>query len=254
MGINIFPVIDTGGSGGGGGFVETIPWLPIDAWARPGEFLTVQYDPQSGIPVAWLTQASGGASLLDSGASGYITAQSGAGLTSPSCSLYGFQNAFTVGNNKGWACEISMAIASLSNASNNFSLRLGFGDATGASNIPDGLYFFYNHNNNSGRWSAVARRNSVETKVDTSVIVLPETDPSFDADDKNLLRIYVSPDGTEATFTVANRFRGAEDTVTIGTNIPNDRPTGMLPFNMAKTSGSTNVIARLYSAFYAGQL
>jgi hypothetical protein len=118
-----------------------------------------------------------------------------------------------------------MRVPVLSDATNNFTLRMGFVDSLTADSV-DGAYFRYNHAVNSGKWQAVTRSNNVETAADTGVTVVANTVDRFE--------IRVNAAGTSVDFLI-------DDVVvaTITTNIPvgSGRETGY-GLNGNRTAGT----------------
>ena len=80
--------------------------------------------------------------------------------------------------------------SSLSNATDNYSLSFGIFNDQIASE-PDGVYLFYNHSVNSGKWLGYTNGNSTST-IDTGVTVAASTTYQ--------LRVIIRPDGSVAYF------------------------------------------------------
>jgi hypothetical protein len=57
----------------------------------------------------------------------------------------------------------------LSDGTDTFTARHGFGSETVSTSPADGVFFRYTHSVNSGKWEAVCRASSVETATDTGV-------------------------------------------------------------------------------------
>jgi hypothetical protein len=100
------------------------------------------------------------------------------------------------------------ATATLSNATNTYTERLGFMDSLTGDPV-DGAYWRYTHGVNSGKWQCVTRSNNVETAVDSGITNTAGT-TSY-----NRLSVLVNATGTAAEYWF-------NDTLvqTITTNIP----------------------------------
>ncbi len=64
--------------------------------------------------------------------------------------------------------------ANLSDATDTYTLRVGFLDSIAAEPV-DGLFFRYVHSANGGKWACVSRANSVETVIDSGILVAVNT-------------------------------------------------------------------------------
>lgn len=68
-----------------------------------------------------------------------------------------------------------LRVPTLSNATDTFSVRAGFGDSV-AGEFTDGAFFRYTHGTASGVWQCVTRSNNVEaTPINTAITVLAAT-------------------------------------------------------------------------------
>lgn len=118
----------------------------------------------------WATNAGSGGSILQSGAQttdtniGLIGLYTGTGTTGRAA-LISHVDAVRFGANE-WTFETRANIDALSTATDTFTSRFGFMDAS-TGDPTDGHYFRYTHGTNSGKWQAVTRINSVETATDT---------------------------------------------------------------------------------------
>ncbi len=124
--------------------------------------------------------------------------------------------------------ETMARIPIVSDGTDIFTYRAGFIDNTGGE-ATDGVFFRYTHNENSGRWTLVARSNNTETTADSGVVMT--------ANSWYKLRIEVSADGTSAKFYINGTLVG---TIT-GANIPTaaGRTTG-IGNSIIKTAGTTS--------------
>lgn len=99
-----------------------------------------------------------------------------------------------------------LAVEDLSTALERFLVTMGFIDNTGAGDHVDGVYFRYRDDLNGGQWQCVCRDTSVETVVNTSVVV----NTSF-----NIFKIMINENATEAKFYINDTL-----VATINSNIP----------------------------------
>ena len=118
----------------------------------------------------WATNAGSGGSILQSGAQttstniGMIGLYTGTTATGRAA-LLSHADAIQFGANE-WTFETRANIDALSTATDTFTTRFGFMDAS-TGDPTDGHYFRYTHGTNSGKWQAVTRINGVETASDT---------------------------------------------------------------------------------------
>jgi len=119
-----------------------------------------------------------------------------------------------------------LKILQLSNATDNYTLRVGYINS-GTAEGSDAAEFRYNHGVNSGKWERVTINNTAVTATDTTIAAQTSTWSRF--------TVIVNPAGTNAEFFI--------DGVSVGsntTNIPaNNRPLtqGMM---FVKTAGTTD--------------
>ena len=128
----------------------------------------------------------------------------------------------------------------LSDATNTFSIRLGFIDSVIGESV-DGAFFRYTHSVNGGRFQAVCRSNNVETgsDADTGVTVATGTTYTFEiAVDASIPQAVFKIDGA----TVA----------TITTNIPatSDRATGAGIMGLKSAGTTATVVLAMDYVFY----
>jgi hypothetical protein len=99
-----------------------------------------------------------------------------------------------------------LRMASVSDATNTWSLRNGFIDSVSSESV-DGVFFRYTDSVNGGRFQAVSRANNIETASDTGILAALATTYKMEID--------INADATVAVF----RVNGAVVS-TITTNIP----------------------------------
>jgi len=129
-------------------------------------------------------------------------------------------------------CIVKFKLNVLSNATNRFSLRLGFGDTTtaAADNIDSAGYIEYSDNVNSGNWVYCTASNSTRTKVNSTVAPVAIT-----GDNWMYLKIVCNSAGTQTDFYINNTLLGS-----ITTNIPTTAGrTFDTKFSIAKSVGAT---------------
>ena len=118
----------------------------------------------------WATSQASGGSILQSGAVtndtniGVVGLYTGTGTTGRQA-LISHVDGIQFGNNE-WTFETRANVQTLSDATNTYTARFGFMDAS-TGDPTDGHYFRYTHGTNSGKWQAVTRVNLVETATDT---------------------------------------------------------------------------------------
>lgn len=120
----------------------------------------------------WATNAGSGGSILQSGAQTTSTNVGMIGLytgttTTGRAALISHVDAIQFGANE-WTFETRANIDALSTATDTFTTRFGFMDAS-TGDPTDGHFFRYTHGTNSGKWQAVTRINAVETASDTGL-------------------------------------------------------------------------------------
>lgn len=99
-----------------------------------------------------------------------------------------------------------LAVEELSTPTERFTVYCGFIDNTGSGDHSDGVYFRYRDDLNSGQWQCVCREGTIETVVDTSVIVNTVY---------NIFRIVVNSNATQAMFYINDVL-----VATINSNLP----------------------------------
>ena len=117
-------------------------------------------------------------------------------------------------------------IPTLSDATDTFTVRVGFCDATNAEST-DGAFIRYTNGTNSGKFQFITRNNSTETATDTGITVGLNT--------WYRVQIDVNAAGTSATCTINGTL-----VATNTTNIPTaaGRETGIVPGYIQKSLGA----------------
>lgn len=126
-----------------------------------------------------------------------------------------------------WTYESRVRIVTLSDGSETFTVRAGFGDHGYPTEHRDGAFFRYIHSENGGNWTAVCRANNVETSADTGIAAVAGT--------WYVLRVVVNAAASSVAFYIDGTLRA-----TIITNIPSGagRETGA-SVSMVKSVGTT---------------
>jgi len=129
-------------------------------------------------------------------------------------------------------CELGTRTTTLSDGTDTYTLSAGFGDGVG--NGTDAVMFRYTHDENSGKWTLVARSNSTETTADSGVTVAANT--------YYRLRIVVNAAGNSVQY-----FINGSSVGTITTNIPTGSSRGVTAnWSLVKSAGSTNRFAYIF--------
>jgi hypothetical protein len=121
--------------------------------------------------------------------------------------------------------EARVRIPTLSNATDTFTVYLGYGDLL-TGNPTDGAFFRYTHGTNSGNWQGVCRSNNTESITNFT------TAPVTTGWQKLNLNVYA--DGSRVDFTIGGTI------LAVTTNIPTvaGRETGIIA-NLVKSVGTT---------------
>jgi hypothetical protein len=183
-------------------------------------------------------------STSGTGASGVIGSNPSAGVTT---SNFGWLNLTTGSTNTGRAAlswpnnagntlsfgageifiEGLVSIDTLSDGTETFTVRLGFGDDRDGDGT-DGIFFRYTHSVNSGKFECVTRSNSVETAADSGQTVAARTNYR--------LGILVNAAGTSVGFYINGTL-----VATNTTNIPTGTSRGSnLMWQIKKSAGTTS--------------
>lgn len=148
------------------------------------------------------------------------------GTTAGSYSYIGTDNNCMLLGGGVWIFESVVRVANLSDATDTYSLRAGFGDGLVGSESTNGVAIRYTHGTNSGAWQGYTVASSTETTVNSAVTVAANT--------WYKLRIEINAAASSVEFFV--------DGVSIGTsstNIPS-AVMGFIAINIRRTAGTTN--------------
>jgi len=173
------------------------------------------------------------ASLIESGHPGIINVTTAAATndrTTYSIFLNSGTYTCTYGTGGGPAIlKLLVKIPTLSDATDTFSIKLGFGSDSSMPNR-DALYFQYTHGSNSGNWQMISRVASGTTTT---------TNSSTAADTNwNLMEIRINSDCTSVGFYI-NGSQVANSPVTA--TLPAGANSGVGPFVQILKSAGTNV-------------
>ena len=183
---------------------------------------------------SWATNASAGGSLLQSGS---VTNNTNIGVlglytgttTTGRAALLTHVDAIQFGNNE-WTFETRANVLNLSDATNAYTVRFGFMDAS-TGDPTDGYYFRYTHSVNGGKWEAVMRNNLLETFMDTGETVVAMSSgspmPRFE--------IIVSKSGLQVTWKINDRVVATRNASTL---TGSSRLTG-IGYSIIKSAGTT---------------
>ena len=213
-------------------FVRYVPQFLIPFNERAYTYVFEDYFSTT-VP-SWCVQSGSGGSLLQSGGVtndtniGVIGLYTGTGTTGR-MAINSHVDGIQFGNNE-WTFETRANIQNLSDATNTFTTRFGFMDAT-TGNPTDGHFFRYTHGTNSGKWQAVTRINNVETATDTGETATAMTNGS----PMPRWKIIVDNSGTNVDFYINDRR--------VVTHTPSgftgsSRMTG-IAYSMIKSAGTT---------------
>jgi len=214
-------------------FVRYVPQFLIPFNERAYTYVFEDYFSTT-VP-SWCIQSGSGGSLLQSGAVtndtniGMLGLYTGTGTTGR-MAINSHVDGIQFGNNE-WTFETRANIQNLSDATNTFTTRFGFMDAT-TGDPTDGHFFRYTHGTNSGKWQAVTRINNVETATDTGETATAMTNGS----PMPRWKIIVDNSGTNVDFYINDRR--------VVTHTPSgftgsSRLTG-IAYSMIKSAGTTS--------------
>ena len=214
-------------------FVRYVPQFLIPFNERAYTYVFEDYFSTT-VP-SWCIQSGSGGSLLQSGGVtndtniGTIGLYTGTGTTGR-MAINSHVDGIQFGNNE-WTFETRANIQNLSDATNTFTTRFGFMDAT-TGDPTDGHFFRYTHGTNSGKWQAVTRINNVETATDTGETATAMTNGS----PMPRWKIIVDNSGTNVDFYINDRR--------VVTHTPSgftgsSRMTGVA-YSMIKSAGTTS--------------
>ncbi len=132
--------------------------------------------------------------------------------------------------------DCSIEIPDLSDASETFTLYIGFGDNITSADNTDGVYFRYSHGLSSGNWERCTADNGVRTQQSTGIAVA--------ADTWTHLGIRVNAAGSSAQFLIDGVDAGS-----IATNIPSGSTRVCGPnIRIVKSVGTTERL--LYADYF----
>ncbi len=114
--------------------------------------------------------------------------------------------AYVFGNGDTWKYEMDIRVPTLSDGTNNFTVRTGMTDGYSSDGV-DGCFFKYNSSLNGGKWQAICESNSTQSTCDTGITV--------NANQWYRLTLIVNSSGTLATF-----YADGSSTCSISSNIP----------------------------------
>jgi hypothetical protein len=181
------------------------------------------------------TAASGGTATGIAGEAGHegITRFTlGTSATGSASVLAQDTSGIIFGNSIYWRYDAIIRMNALSNATDRFTLRVGFIDS-GTAESTDGVFFRYVDNVNSGKWVLVARSNTTETATNATA-----TAPAGATWYR--LTIIINPAGNSAEFFQDNTYLG-EVTTNIPTGAGRNSGPGMMFLKSAGTTNNTGV-------------
>lgn len=137
-------------------------------------------------------------------------------------------NKFILFGGGAWTFECAVKLSALSDVTDRYEVRLGFGNQATASAFTNGVYFDYTDTVNSGQWTGVAVDNSTPTTVNSSV--------AASIADFHTFKIVVNAAGSSAEFFIDGTSIG-----TAASNIPTTAGREVSIYAMiSRTAGSTN--------------
>jgi len=213
-------------------FIRYVPQVLIPFNERAYTYVFEDYFSTT-VP-AWAIQSGSGGSILQSGA---VTNDTNIGMiglytgttTTGRMALISHVDGIQFGNNE-WTFETRANIQTLSNATDTYTVRFGFMDAS-TGDPTDGHFFRYTHGTNSGKWQAVTRVNGVETASDTGETATAMTNGS----PMPRWAIIVDNSGTSVTFKINDRI---VVTRSVAGFTGSSRLTG-IGYSMIKSAGTT---------------
>jgi hypothetical protein len=213
-------------------FIRYVPQVLIPFNERAYTYVFEDYFSTT-VP-AWAIQSGSGGSILQSGA---VTNDTNIGMiglytgttTTGRMALISHVDGIQFGNNE-WTFETRANIQNLSDATNTYTVRFGFMDAS-TGDPTDGHFFRYTHGTNSGKWQAVTRVNGVETASDTGETATAMTNGS----PMPRWAIIVDNSGTSVTFKINDRI---VVTRSVSGFTGSSRLTG-IAYSMIKSAGTT---------------
>lgn len=134
--------------------------------------------------------------------------------------------------------EARVRIPTLSNATDTFTVRLGYLDSISGEPV-DGAYFRYTHGNNSGNWQGVCRSNNAESSTNFT------TAPVTTGWQKLSLNVYA--DGSRVDFTIGGTTQAV--TTNIPTSAGRETGIGAAILKSVGTTARTMLLDYLYHTF-----
>ena len=213
-------------------FIRYVPQVLIPFNERAYTYVFEDYFSTTVPP--WAIQSGSGGSILQSGG---VTNDTNIGMiglytgttTTGRMALISHVDGIQFGNNE-WTFETRANIQTLSNATDTYTVRFGFMDAS-TGDPTDGHFFRYTHGTNSGKWQAVTRVNGVETASDTGETATAMTSGS----PMPRWSIIVDNSGTSVTFKINDR---TVVTRSVSGFTGSSRLTG-IGYSMIKSAGTT---------------
>lgn len=212
-------------------------YLPITGGFRLFEdFLSFVYGADVGGSMNWIYDLSAGGTATNAPGTAANPGQLALSITVTGGSRSGIgsggfaQESILFGGGV-WYEEMSVKVSALSDGTDTYRIRMGFGDVRYDADFVDGIYFRYNDAVNSGNWEGVCSSNSVRTAVDIGLA------PSTSAFQR--MGIFVAADGSSVKF-----YTNGVVAVTNTLNIPiGARTTGPCVIGITRTAGTSNARA-----------
>ena len=242
------PIGFSGGGGGDGGLltaasadnsvIATVDGTDLDISRQSGlstyyrfwEFETAEH---------WTSSANSGAIALTvtnntNANPGIIQLRTSTSASAAPSLTYGTTGAWIFGAGK-LSMEFLILIENLSDETETYTARLGFGDSFSSAANVDGAWFEYTDGVNSGNWQCKTSNSSSVTTENTSTAAVAAAWRYF--------RVEGNAAGTSVTFYIGETKATAALVATIATNIPTGAARGFCPFfQMVKSVGTTQRI------------
>jgi hypothetical protein len=143
--------------------------------------------------------------------------------------------------------EWRVCILNLSDGTNTYAFRAGAGDSINGTAPTNGIFLYYTHSNNSGKWSGVTINNSSATQVDSNITVAVNT--------WYTLRTVTNSAGTQTDFYVSTSGGAFTNIGSSTTNIPNVYPRFFAaPWGQFSQSAGTGNVAVLWDYAYCRKM
>jgi hypothetical protein len=152
--------------------------------------------------------------------------------------------AFMTSGGGEFITETRLALRNLSDGTNTYTLYVGAGDTINGTAPANGIYFYYTHSNNSGKWSCITNNNSTTTQVDSSITVATDT--------WYILKTVANSAGTRVDCYVATGAGGAFTNIgNSTTNIPTAYPRFFAaPWALFKKTAGSGAVASVWDYMY----